>query len=1248
MATHDLIVKFSANMGDFKKQLSQIKTATKNAFDGMENSSKKAMQGLENSIKKGFNDSEKTVKKSGEDMKKSMQKSLNSMEKETKKMSSTIKSTLKGLAAYFSIDATINFAVEGMEAAGELNAMRAQYKQIWSGITKDADKEIQRLEKKTGAVGNRLRPTLSEWGVRYQGLGMDAKTALQMAGKATEMAADAAAMYDMELETANTHMSSFINGNYEGGRAIGLFANDTQMAQFAVKQGIIGDTKEWRKLDEATRQATRSEYAENIQKQGKVVGQAEREADQYVNVVGNLKRSWQDFKAELVNSTFFDIAVVGMRKVSEALQKVNWDKVSEKVKTFVTIFKEKFTEISNVLSPIANGIKWLLEGIWDNLGGGQGVLDTAKGAWDLFIQALETAMDILEPIGEAIKTLIDKTSDLYEKLSGGETPIETFRSCMDGARKVLKLVEDNTRDCTDALIILGATIAAFKIVSWITALGKVGIVLKLGATLAKVAALFSKIGAIVAKVVGFLLGNWVALLIAAIVGLVLVVIKNWDKIVAWFKNKFPNAYKWISDTWEKVKKACLTAWNFIKDKVINVALGIWSELKPVFDGMSKNLSKIFGEIKDICVSAWKYIKAEVIPILVDIWNFLKPILMAIWSVFSTVFKAIATVTKWVCGVIWGAIKAAFALVYGIVKTVFVAAWVLVKSTILVAWNFLKPFLAFLAKSFVAAFKIVWNIVKWCFEGIWSVIKKLWNWIVPPLQRVWNFLVEQTKTHMKSFKENLINPIKDGWNWIKEKFGEFKKWALGLPKELGDGMKKGGKTFANGFISIFNLAIEWAVKGINKLLDAVEWCLEKVGVDKSWNIDSGDYTISYLAKGTNDWQGGMAIVGERGRELVSDPNLGTFMADSATLLPLSKGAVVLKNSRTERLLKGMGVPGFAGGIGRFSSVNKDTVKKQTGKGGKIVKKGAEKAIKKAKEVAKSVWDTIGNVWDYITDPAALVEKIFEKLGLDSTDGNFFSEVIKTWIFDTLPSKVTEYVKGIFESDEVKNNPDNPMNGTGSKAVDDWIPTIKKAANFFGETLSGNELKRILQQIRTESGGNAGAIQSMAVKDVNSARGMAFLARGLLQYVPTTFASYKVSGYEDIFNGYHQLLAFFNNSQWRKNLPALGEKRGWSPRGKRRKAANGFLATTETDLTVGEAGMEAVVPLSNAHALKPFGLAVANSLLSGTPAEPVIENPTYTFTIPVTVDGREVARATATFTKEELDKLEHRQSRRQGKK
>ena len=102
------------------------------------------------------------------------------------------------------------------------------------------------------------------------------------------------------------------------------------------------------------------------------------------------------------------------------------------------------------------------------------------------------------------------------------------------------------------------------------------------------------------------------------------------------------------------------------------------------------------------------------------------------------------------------------------------------------------------------------------------------------------------------------------------------------------------------------------------------------------------------------------------------------------------------------------------------------------------------------------------------------------------------------------------------------------------------------------LSNKELQGIIAQIQRESNGDAGVTQGN-IGDINNLRGTP--AQGLLQYVPSTFKSYAVKGHRNIKSGYDQLLAFFNNSNWKRDLPY--GKSGWGPTGHRRFATGGLI-------------------------------------------------------------------------------------------
>lgn len=120
---------------------------------------------------------------------------------------------------------------------------------------------------------------------------------------------------------------------------------------------------------------------------------------------------------------------------------------------------------------------------------------------------------------------------------------------------------------------------------------------------------------------------------------------------------------------------------------------------------------------------------------------------------------------------------------------------------------------------------------------------------------------------------------------------------------------------------------------------------------------------------------------------------------------------------------------------------------------------------------------------------------------------------------------------------------------------WKSKVKQAAKATGVKLSGSKLNDILKLIQTESGGRAGVTQQ--IQDVNSGGNE---AQGLLQYTPTTFRGYAAKGKKNIKNGYHQLMAFFNNSNWSSDLAAWKRRMargstGWGPTGSRRGYATG---------------------------------------------------------------------------------------------
>lgn len=185
--------------------------------------------------------------------------------------------------------------------------------------------------------------------------------------------------------------------------------------------------------------------------------------------------------------------------------------------------------------------------------------------------------------------------------------------------------------------------------------------------------------------------------------------------------------------------------------------------------------------------------------------------------------------------------------------------------------------------------------------------------------------------------------------------------------------------------------------------------------------------------------------------------------------------------------------------------------------------------------------------------------------------------------------------------LNNHPDsvNPLTwakqaaksgGGVNKAASAWKPDIRRAAKAIGVRVSNADVNDVARLIQTESSGNAGVTQQ--IQDVNSGGNE---AQGLLQYTPGSFNSYAIRGHKNIKNGYDQLLAFFNNTDWRANLSYWKRRMasgltGWGPTGRRKKYAAGTNNARKGYATVFEKGGE-IMNLRGGEQIIPNDVSIA---------------------------------------------------------
>lgn len=227
---------------------------------------------------------------------------------------------------------------------------------------------------------------------------------------------------------------------------------------------------------------------------------------------------------------------------------------------------------------------------------------------------------------------------------------------------------------------------------------------------------------------------------AAVIGIVALIIANWDKVKAFTLKVWGAVSNFLKDLWGGIKKVASSVWGGIKGFIT----GVWN-------GIKKAATTIWNGIKAYFTTVFKIYKT----IFTTVWNTIKKVVTAVWNGLKNTASSV-----------WNGIKSFFSTVLGGIKNFFVNNWNKIKSTTTTVFNTVKTFIGSVwnkIKSTVAnVVGGIWKAVSGKFNDIKNSVGNKMNDVRSKIKSIWDKVMSFFKgINLYNIGKNIIQGLVRG-------------------------------------------------------------------------------------------------------------------------------------------------------------------------------------------------------------------------------------------------------------------------------------------------------------------------------------------------------------------------------------------------------------------------------------------------------------------------------------------------------
>jgi phage-related protein len=236
---------------------------------------------------------------------------------------------------------------------------------------------------------------------------------------------------------------------------------------------------------------------------------------------------------------------------------------------------------------------------------------------------------------------------------------------------------------------------------------------------------------------------------------------------------------------------------------------------------------------------------------------------------------------------------------------------------IIAWKKSDTFREIVTKAFSAVWEFVKKVGAWFKDTLWPWLRDTFNNIIAAVGKAKDWIVKrftEAVDWLKGLPGKIRSAASKAWDsitsgataardWAKKKLDELVGNVKGIPKRISSAVSG----MWDGIKSAFRSAINWVIGKWNNLSFSIPGVDTHIpGVGKIGGFSIGTPNIPYLASGGHITRGGLAVVGEKGAEVVDLPTGSTVyphgsgpggsIEEAAMILAQAVLSIVAENNR----------------------------------------------------------------------------------------------------------------------------------------------------------------------------------------------------------------------------------------------------------------------------------------------------------------------------------------------------------------